>query len=211
MASQLKTASARKARLPVSGGSRPRDVPGARARRGAPRHSLQRLHADNAARAHTRFPVAAAERAPFATQAVLAAPLRPRHNDHDYRLARRRGPVPAWVRNATPYVDNSLADLGISKFQRKSLLELDNNTCRWPVGDPTHHEFFFCGAQPLPGKPFCALHCARAFVAQEGTGASAYTRAHTRMGRDRRMFLQREESASEPAEQTDQESHADCR
>ena len=30
--------------------------------------------------------------------------------------------------------------------QRKTLLELTNNTCRWPHGQPGTERFFFCGA-----------------------------------------------------------------
>jgi len=31
--------------------------------------------------------------------------------------------------------------------QRLSLLELNEATCHWPVGDPSSPEFFFCGGQ----------------------------------------------------------------
>jgi GcrA cell cycle regulator len=49
-----------------------------------------------------------------------------------------------------------------SRSQRRSLMELTDDTCQWPVGDPSTVDFFFCGAQPLPDKPYCAAHCARA-------------------------------------------------
>ncbi|MGH7935571.1 MAG: GcrA family cell cycle regulator [Chthoniobacterales bacterium] len=35
--------------------------------------------------------------------------------------------------------------LEIPLGQRKTLLELKENTCRWPVGDPGSDKFFFCG------------------------------------------------------------------
>src|SRR3981189_2651144 len=31
--------------------------------------------------------------------------------------------------------------------QRLSLLELNEATCHWPIGDPSSSEFFFCGGQ----------------------------------------------------------------
>ncbi|MCX8667749.1 GcrA cell cycle regulator [Acetobacteraceae bacterium B3987] len=37
-------------------------------------------------------------------------------------------------------------------------------TCQWPLGDPGTPEFHFCGATPLPGKPYCAEHAAIAYV-----------------------------------------------
>jgi hypothetical protein len=87
---------------------------------------------------------------------------RPGTYESDEWLVRRRGPVPAWLRDATPYVDDPLVDADIPPAQRRALLDLDRNTCRWPVGDPAGSAFFFCGAQPLAGKPYCARHCARA-------------------------------------------------
>jgi GcrA cell cycle regulator len=36
--------------------------------------------------------------------------------------------------------------------------------CLWPIGDPGDKDFHFCGAQALPGKPYCAEHAARAYI-----------------------------------------------
>ncbi|MEL7172748.1 MAG: GcrA family cell cycle regulator, partial [Pseudomonadota bacterium] len=47
----------------------------------------------------------------------------------------------------------------IEKMARKlSLLELTERTCKWPIGDPTEDNFFFCGLPALPGKPYCEHH-----------------------------------------------------
>lgn len=37
-------------------------------------------------------------------------------------------------------------------------------SCCWPIGDPGTPGFHFCGATPLPGKPYCAEHAALAYV-----------------------------------------------
>lgn len=37
-------------------------------------------------------------------------------------------------------------------------------SCCWPNGDPGTPGFHFCGAKPVPGKPYCAEHCAVAYV-----------------------------------------------
>lgn len=37
-------------------------------------------------------------------------------------------------------------------------------TCQWPHGNPGEPGFHFCGAGPLPGKPYCAEHAAIAYV-----------------------------------------------
>ncbi len=54
-------------------------------------------------------------------------------------------------------------DRNIPIAQRRSLLELTEATCRWPVGDPRKEGFFFCAAQTVAGKPYCRGHLARAW------------------------------------------------
>ena len=40
--------------------------------------------------------------------------------------------------------------------QRRTLLELNEDTCRWPIGDPGSAEFFFCGGNAVTSLPYCA-------------------------------------------------------
>lgn len=56
-------------------------------------------------------------------------------------------------------------DLAIPSGQRKTLLELTPKTCKWPVGDPSTPDFFFCGGPPAEGLPYCVHHCRRAYGA----------------------------------------------
>jgi GcrA cell cycle regulator len=42
--------------------------------------------------------------------------------------------------------------------QRRTLLQLNEDTCRWPIGDPSSPEFFFCGGKPSTGVPYCGYH-----------------------------------------------------
>src|SRR5690242_15441938 len=42
--------------------------------------------------------------------------------------------------------------------QRLTLLQLNEATCHWPVGDPSSPEFFFCGGPALASLPYCAYH-----------------------------------------------------
>jgi GcrA cell cycle regulator len=37
-------------------------------------------------------------------------------------------------------------------------------TCCWPLGEPGTVSFRFCGAEAIPGKPYCAEHAAVAYV-----------------------------------------------
>lgn len=39
-----------------------------------------------------------------------------------------------------------------------------SQTCCWPLGEPGTSSFHFCGAEAVPGKPYCAEHAALAYV-----------------------------------------------
>jgi hypothetical protein len=41
---------------------------------------------------------------------------------------------------------------------RKTVETLLPGDCRWPIGDPQHHDFHFCGEQKAEGDPYCAVH-----------------------------------------------------
>jgi GcrA cell cycle regulator len=75
----------------------------------------------------------------------------------------RRQRMPPWIAKAVPYVDEPGTDATIPISQRRSLGELNERTCRWPVGDPIGSDFFFCGAEPVPGEPYCSAHWTRAY------------------------------------------------
>jgi GcrA cell cycle regulator len=47
--------------------------------------------------------------------------------------------------------------------QRRTILELTEETCRWPIGDPGQAEFFFCGGRPITSGPYCSYHSRMAY------------------------------------------------
>ena len=47
--------------------------------------------------------------------------------------------------------------------KRLNLMELNEKTCKWPIGDPATEEFWFCGLNVQYGKPYCQAHNAIAF------------------------------------------------
>jgi GcrA cell cycle regulator len=102
----------------------------------------------------------------------------PSHAVPDHLRASRRADrewpfFPAWILDAQSYADNPGIDADIPPAQRRSFLDLNSHTCRWPVGDPGGRDFFFCGAPPVVGKPYCAAHCARAYVRSAPASADA--------------------------------------
>ena len=54
--------------------------------------------------------------------------------------------------------DPVTSDNVVPMSQRLSLLELNEATCHWPIGDPSSPDFFFCGGKVLAGLPYCAQH-----------------------------------------------------
>lgn len=55
------------------------------------------------------------------------------------------------------------ADPAAQATRACSLLDLTDDTCRWPVGDVGEPGFYFCGQPPLAGAPYCGPHCRKAF------------------------------------------------
>ncbi len=45
----------------------------------------------------------------------------------------------------------------------KQLEELDEKTCKWPIGHPNESSFYFCGRSSLRDFSYCKLHLLYAF------------------------------------------------
>ena len=57
-----------------------------------------------------------------------------------------------------PEPEPELVDNIIPMGQRRTILELNEDTCRWPIGDPGSADFFFCGGQTMTSLPYCSYH-----------------------------------------------------
>ena len=73
------------------------------------------------------------------------------------RTALREPPPMPKVKFTTP--DD---DLAIPIEQRRTLLQLEDGMCKWPVGDPREPGFFFCGGDVVEGLSYCIGHAWRA-------------------------------------------------
>ena len=45
----------------------------------------------------------------------------------------------------------------------KQLEELDENSCKWPIGHPNEENFYFCGRSSLKDFSYCKLHILYAY------------------------------------------------
>lgn len=67
------------------------------------------------------------------------------------------------VIEAEMYVAPAVAEIFIPEDKRLSLLQLNEHTCKWPIGDPLTKDFYFCGQHSLDTGPYCEFHSRRAY------------------------------------------------
>ena len=63
------------------------------------------------------------------------------------------------AQGAVPHVEEIEIPLG----ERKTLQQLTEGMCRWPIGDPQLADFHFCGRNKVTGLPYCEHHARRAY------------------------------------------------
>ena len=56
-----------------------------------------------------------------------------------------------------------LLDKNFEPENPKSLEDLTDKTCKWPIGHPNEESFYFCGRKPEGEFPYCKLHVLYAF------------------------------------------------
>ncbi len=119
--------------------------------------------------------------APAAAKPV-AAPVPPKPKAPVAPAARVAAPRPAAQPTAAEIKAASLP----AKARRKASMDAADRKlfsgamekrkgpkCLWPHGDPGDADFHFCGAPAVPSKPYCAEHCARAYITKSSRGSSA--------------------------------------
>ncbi len=57
----------------------------------------------------------------------------------------------------------TFANAEVGDMRRVRFQDIRRLACRWPIGDPTHGDFAYCGLTPADGRPYCAGHCRIAY------------------------------------------------
>ncbi|MFD1695145.1 GcrA family cell cycle regulator [Roseibium aestuarii] len=109
--------------------------------------------------AKTRRPRAAAPAASSGQPAATARPASAGQPRVSGATALKADASPAPM--ARPAVEPMAELVPIS--ERATILTLNERTCKWPVGDPSSEDFYFCGRHSDPGVPYCAHHCKVAY------------------------------------------------
>ena len=74
------------------------------------------------------------------------------NNNKDTRKGLRRGKFKSLI-----------IDKDFEPENPKQLEELDENSCKWPIGHPNEDNFYFCGRTSLKDFSYCKLHLLYAF------------------------------------------------
>jgi GcrA cell cycle regulator len=54
-------------------------------------------------------------------------------------------------------------DVVVPMSRRVQIMELREAMCKWPLGDPQHADFVYCGADCNFGTPYCTYHSTIAY------------------------------------------------
>ena len=76
------------------------------------------------------------------------------------RQVMKRSPAPM---SRKAKFQSILLDKNFEAENPKSLEELTEDTCKWPIGHPNEEKFYFCGRKPESDFPYCKLHVLYAF------------------------------------------------
>lgn len=98
--------------------------------------------------------------------AGVPRPRKMRPPAHMLRIARgaiRGNTALAHAYEIETETEPELLDNVIPIGQRRTILELTEQTCHWPIGDPSSGDFFFCGGNTVAGLPYCAYHSRMAY------------------------------------------------
>ena len=121
-----------------------------------PETPVNRSGAPAPAVAPTPLPASAAAPAP-AVEQPPASPAAPVLNVVDDKAVRKDKAAPVARTGTKPKtLLRSISDPEPQKRRGPS--------CCWPIGDPGTPGFHFCGATPIPGKPYCEEHAQIAYV-----------------------------------------------
>ena len=66
----------------------------------------------------------------------------------------------------------------IKNYLKQNKVTHTFDSCQWPIGDPQDKDFYFCGIEPLDGKPYCENHCNIAYIDERELRKEKEARKH---------------------------------
>lgn len=98
------------------------------------------------------------------TEAAPADVSMPQKESPAVKATEKKAPAVEKEEISEPLAFKSTPRYEISREGKIALTELDNHTCRWPIGDPKDENFHFCGRRVRLGQTYCEEHAALAYV-----------------------------------------------
>tara|TARA_A100001011_G_scaffold396475_2_gene494432 strand:- start:173 stop:667 length:495 start_codon:yes stop_codon:yes gene_type:complete len=94
----------------------------------------------------------------------LSAKIKTRNNPKNYDLSNqvnKRNDSAARGRKSK--FKSLIIEKNFEPENPKQLEELDENSCKWPIGHPNEKSFYFCGRSSLKDFSYCKLHLLYAY------------------------------------------------
>lgn len=79
------------------------------------------------------------------------------------KTARARASATGGTQRASAPKQQVVVDIEKPTSLLMGLLQLTENTCKWPTGDPQDSDFSFCGTKSRDSDPYCEYHCHLAY------------------------------------------------
>ena len=93
----------------------------------------------------------------------LAAKSVPKNNNFKQSTENQSNNSPTERKTRKSKFKSLLLDKNFEPENPKSLEELSDETCRWPMGHPDQQDFYFCGRTSMKDFSYCKLHVLYAY------------------------------------------------
>ena len=93
----------------------------------------------------------------------LASKAIPKNNNFRQGLQYQKNAIRPERKTRKSRFESLLLDKNFEPEDPKSLEELHDEICRWPIGHPDEPNFYFCGRKSMKDFPYCKLHILYAF------------------------------------------------
>ena len=93
----------------------------------------------------------------------LSAKSIPKNNSLKHVSQRQEDTAQPGRKTSKSKFKSLLLDKDFEPENPKSLEELHDNICRWPIGHPNEPNFYFCGRKSMKDFSYCKLHVLYAF------------------------------------------------
>jgi GcrA cell cycle regulator len=93
----------------------------------------------------------------------LSAKIKTRNSPKNYDLTNSNKKIENPASGRKSKFKSLIIEKDFEPENPKQLEELDENSCKWPIGHPNEKSFYFCGRSSLKDFSYCKLHLLYAY------------------------------------------------